>query len=634
MKNFLLLLLLLLSATVMAQKDIANKVLESKIENVTVYENGAQITRTAKATLAAGRTQLVFRGVSGQIDQQSIQAQGSGNFTILSVVNQSSFLSEKSRTDERARLEAQKRELEEKIAYEKAMVNVFNQEEIMLTKNQEIGGRTAVLKASELKESIDFQRIRLTEVALKRLEIGKNIKKLEDEILAVNVRANLAEPAQSTTTSEIIVTVLAKENIAQTLLSVSYFVQNAGWTPTYDLRVSDIEHDLELGYKANVFQYSGEDWNNVNLSLSTANPRKNGTAPRLQTWYWGFPNNYDEYYNSLAAMPSDVAEIVGTVRAMSNKTPLPGVTIMLKGTSLVTQTDANGNYKLNIPPDRQKLPKTLVFRFIGMVSEERNVASNVLNLDMREDTEVLNEEVAVGYGTQQKREFTSSLSGRAAGISIRGKATQQLEIEEKESPTSQSFDIKTPYSIPSDGKVYTVEIKNQEIPVYYEYYCLPKIDRDAFLNAKIVNWEKYNLLPGDANLFFEGVFVGKSTLTLPNSDTLTISLGRDKAVKVTRTKAADFTKKQFLGNYKTENRRYEISVRNTKKQAIQLVIEDQFPLSRTKEIEIENKTAPDAQINPETGLISWRLRVEPAQEKKLNLSYSVKFPKSGVVSSE
>ena len=625
MKN--LLMLLLLPAIAMAQKDVANKVLESKIENVTVYENGAQVTRTAKTTLAAGRTQLVFRGVSGQIDPQSIQAQGSGSFTILSVVNQSGFLSEKTKTDERSQLEAQKSDLEEKIVYQKALLNVYDQEEIMLTKNQEIGGRTVVLRAAELKESVDFQRARLNEIVLKRLEINKTIKKLEADIFRINVRVNLAEPLQSTTTSEIVLTVSAKEPIAQTLLTVSYFVQNAGWKPSYDLRVSDIAHDLEMGYKANVFQYSGENWENVTLSLSTANPRKNGYAPRLQTWYWGVANNYDSYYNGVTIVPDGSPEIVGTVRSMTDKMPLPNVSVLLKGTSLITTTDANGNYKLNIPPDRQQSFKTLIFSFVGMISEERNVTSNVVNLDMQEDMVALQEVTVTGNAALQKRAM-------AGNISIRGKAMQPLDIEERESPISQSFDIKIPYSIPSDGKVYTVEIKNQEIPVYYEYYCLPKIDLDAFLNAKIVNWEQYNLLPGDVNLFFEGVFVGKSTLKLPNSDTLTISLGRDKAVKITRTKAADFTKKQLLGNYKTENRRYEISVRNTKKQAIQLLVEDQFPLSRTKEVEIENKTAADAQINPETGLVSWRLRLEPAQEKKLNFGYSVKFPKSGVVSSE
>ena len=622
------LLLFLLPFSVSAQKDLPQKVLESKIENVTVYEKGAQITRTAKTPLAAGRTQLVWRGVSGQLDAQSIQVQGEGAFTILSVVQQTGFLNDKTKTDDRTRFETQKRELEEKILTEKALLIVYEQEQQMLAKNQEIGGRTTALKMLDLKEAVDFHRARLTEVSLKQLEINRNIKKLTDDVFRLNVRVNLLEPAQQISTSEIVVTVSAKEALPAAALSVSYFVLNAGWTPTYDLRVRDLSQLLELGYKAQVFQYSGEDWNNVKLSLSTANPRKSGRTPDLQTWYWGFPNNYNDYYNNVNVAASNTSEIVGTVRGGPDRTPLPGCSVVLKGTSLGTSTDENGNYKLAIPPDRLRGEKILVFSYIGMVSEERRVTGNTLNIDLQEDNRPMLEEVVVVGSAVRGRTIT-------VGGAVAPKNKQlALDVEEKDSPTSQSFEIKVPYSVPSDGKIYAVEIKTEEIPVYYEYFCVPKIDREAFLNVKLPNWEKYSLLAGEANLFFEGVFVGKSALSLPNSDTLTVSMGRDKSVLVSRTKLQDFTKKQLLGGSKIENRRYEISVRNTKKQAINLVIEDQFPISNSKEITIENQSAPEAEINAETGKITWRVAVEAAREKKLGFGYSVKYPKSGVVSSE
>ena len=164
-----------------AQKDNSSKTVDSKIEAVTVYESGVQVERSFKMSLAAGKTQLILRGVSSQLDPQSIQAQANGSFTIVSVVHQTSFLSEKPKTDERSKLETQKSDLGEKIAYEKAMQNVYKQEELMLSKNQEINGRTTVLKVLDLKEAVDFHRNRLTEVLIKQLEIVKNIKKLEVE---------------------------------------------------------------------------------------------------------------------------------------------------------------------------------------------------------------------------------------------------------------------------------------------------------------------------------------------------------------------------------------------------------------------------------------------------------------------
>ena len=620
------------------QKDNPSKTVDSKIEAVTIYESGAQVERSFKTSLAVGKTQLILRGVSSQLDPQSIQAQANGNFTIVSVVHQTSFLSEKPKTDERSKLETQKNDLGEKIAYEKAMQNVYKQEELMLSKNQEINGRTTVLKVLDLKEAIDFHRNRLTEVLTKQLEIVKNIKKLEADILKINAQLTQLSPSQEATLSEVLITVSAKEPIAQTEVAITYFVPNAGWTPTYDVRVQDISKPLELGYKANVYQYSGEDWTNVNLTLSTANPRKSGQVPNLKTWLWGFPNNYSDYFNNInITSNNNTNEMVGTVRSFNDKQPLSGVTVILKGTSLGTNTDMNGNYRLAIPPNLKNSAKMLVFSFVGYKGEEKSIYGNSLNIDLMEDVAVLSEVVVTGYSSQAMKDITGAVAmqDRVLGVNVRSKnSITNLDVEETEAPTSLSFAIKLPYTIPSDGKVYTVEIKTEEVAAYYEHLCIPKIDKDVFLTAQIPDWTKYGLLKGDVNLFFEGVFVGKSVLNLPNSDTLNISLGRDKSVLVNRTKKKEFTKSQFLSNNKIENRGYEISARNTKKQAINLVIKDQFPVSFSKDTEISNQSAPEAEVNKDSGEVVWRLKLNTAQERKLGFGYSVKYPKSGVVSTE
>jgi uncharacterized protein (TIGR02231 family) len=317
------------------------------------------------------------------------------------------------------------------------------------------------------------------------------------------------------------------------------------------------------------------------------------------------------------------------VRSAKDKMPLPGVTVLLKGTSLSTSTDANGNYRLTIPPDLKYQQKRVTFNMIGMKTQERVVASNVLNIDLIEDVVTLNEVAVAGYGVEQKREIVGAVSR----IQTKGKSAIPL-VEETEAITSLQFEIKVPYTIPSDGKTYTVEIKNEEIQARYEYLCTPKIDQDAFLTAQVLNWEQYGLLGGDMNVFFEGVFVGKSSMNLPTGDTLSLALGRDKGVSVNRVKQKEFTKKQTFGSNQTETRRYDISVRNLKKQPINLVLVDQFPLSRSKEIEVENQSAPEADINKETGQVTWRVSLEPSQQRKFSFGYSVKYPKSGVISTE
>lgn len=613
----------------------AQQSVSSKIEKVTLYLNGAFINRTAKTTIQAGKTELIFKGISPQIDKQSIQVKGEGKFTVLSVVHQLGNLLDKNKQDEITKIETQKQLIEDKIRVEKNNLLVFKREEEMLLKNQVVGGTYSGMKATDLKESVEYQRIRMQEVLTKQFEYERNLRKLDDEIRKVNQQLTEINTSKESTMSEIVVTISAKENVSNAAFTINYFVQNAGWTPNYDFRVEKLSEPINIVYKANVFQYSGEDWKDVKLSLSTANPRQNGEAPVLKNWFLGVKNDYSQYLNNINAPINEaVTEVRGIVTSKSDGQPLPGVTVTLEGTPLGTQTDAFGNYKINIPPYLM-IKKELVFSFVGMKTKGVNVSSNLINIALEDDTKALNEVVVTGYGGSN---MDGLLQGKVAGVSIRGnnslKKTVLLEVNEKDAPTSQSFEILMPYSIPSDGKVYVVEIKEDEIPATYEHFCIPKIDLDVFLNAKIIDWEKYKLLEGEASLFVDGTYLGKSKLNLSNKDTLNLSFGRDKNVLVTRTKLKDFQKKQFIGSSKSEQRAYEISVRNTKSEAINLVLEDQFPISKIKEVSVEDKEAPEAEINEETGKLIWKKLILPSKEQKFTFKYTVKSPKSGYIEVE
>lgn len=602
----------------------------SKIENVTVFLNGAQVTRSAYASIPIGKTELILKGISPQINKQSIQVKSDSKFSILSVTHQLGNLLDKPTQEEITKIETQKQVVEDKINLERNYLLLFKREEDMLLKNQVVGGQQAGMKVADLKESVEYQRQRMQEVLMKKLEFEKNIQKLEDETKKLNQQLTEINARKDVQMSEIVVTVLAKENIGNAPISISYFVKNAGWTPTYDFRVEKLHQPISLAYKANIFQYSGEDWKEVKLSLSTANPYKSGTAPVLQKWVVGEKNDYSDYYNNILegetqGINANQSEVWGRVTAKSDKLGLPGSSITLKGTTLGTSTDANGNYRLTIPPTFYDKKAVLVFSSIGFQTEEKVISSNRMDISLREDSQALNEVVVTGY----------SIGGLSAGSDRDyNKRTVPLDIAERDAPTSQTFDILIPYTILSDGKVYTAEIKEESIPAIFEHFCIPKIDTDVFLYAHIIGWEKYKLLPGEANLFIDNTFLGKSKLNLFNKDTLNLSFGRDKNVLVSRTMIKSYQKKQFIGSNKTEQFSYEILSRNTKNEAINLIIEDQFPTSGSKEVNIEDKEAPEAEINTETGKIKWKLNLLPAKEYKVSLKYTIKSPKSGLVTAE
>ncbi|NBA87975.1 mucoidy inhibitor MuiA family protein [Emticicia sp. CRIBPO] len=594
----------------------------SKIEKVTIFTSGAQVTRRAKVNVAQGKTELVFSGISPNIDKQSIQVKGEGKFTIVSVVHQVNHLNEQKKREETSVLEDKKEDLKQKLIFERSMLAVFKNEENMLIKNQSIGGNNTGLKTSDLKEAVDFQRSRFTEVLLKQSDLNRNIKKLDSMVLKIDSQLKALNQTKDLSTSEIWVTVTSKENVAGSF-EVSYFVKDAGWYATYDLRVEDIASPLDLSFKANVFQHSGEDWKDVSLTISNGNPTESGIAPQLKPWRLGFGYPENEISEMLkgriAGMAvSGLSEVKGRVTDKSTGEALPGASILVAGTSIGTSTDVSGNYTIKLPVNAQSLK----FNYIGYEPQEVPLTGALINVGLVPDTKNLSEVVVTGYGVQKK----GLLRNRATTSSI------PVEIEETFQATSVSFEIEMPYTIPNDGKTYKVDVKNQSVPAIYEYYAAPKLEKEAFLTAKVTDWQEFNLLEGEVNLFFEGAYLGKSVLDVRNAgDTLNISLGRDKGIVVERKKLKDFTKKQFMSNYKTESRGYEIIVRNNKKQAVNIMIQDQFPVSTQKEISIEEKEYKEAELNPTTKILTWKQQVAAKQEKKFSFVYSVKYPKDQVV---
>ncbi len=611
------------------------KTIDSKIEKVTVFLEGAQVQRSAKTSLLAGKVELVFINISPSIDKQSIQVKADDNITVLSVIHQQNFLKEQEKQDEIKDIETQKEVLTEKIALQRNIMNVYKQEETMLIKNQQIGGANTGLKASDLKEAIDFQRSRLTEVYQKQMETDRAIKKMETELGKMNRQLNELNQKADISTSEIHVTVLAKETSISSF-TISYLVKQSGWFPSYDIRVKDISSPINLQYKANVFQSSGEDWKDVKLFLSTGNPNENGTKPVISPWYLKYVYAYQPVTNTIMATNTP-GYVSGRVTNEKGE-PVPGASVIVKGTRTGTVTDNNGFYHVNVPAGGN----SLVMSHVDMVPTEVAVSgSGYANVTMSTDTKAMSEVVVTGMG--QDRNGSEDVSDyksvkKEIGYSVSRMKADEIKRADKlittiaYQPTTTVYEIKDPYTILNDGKTYMADIDGYEVKAQYEYYAAPKIESDAFLTAKIVDWQELNLLPGEANLFFEGTFLGKSLLDVTNSgDTLNLSLGKDKGVAVKRTLLKDYSSKRFIGSNKTDTRQYEIAVRNNKQQPISIIIEDQFPVSTQKEIEVQDRKYEGAKLDEDTQKITWQFSVDPKKDNKVNFKYEVKYPKDKVL---
>lgn len=612
------LICIMVSQIIYAQSN--QKTIDTKIDKATVFLNGAQINRSGKISINPGKAEIVFSGISPYINKQSIQVKGEGNFTVLSVVHKLNYLQEQSKQSDIQKVDDQKEILQDRINMENNMMSIYLNEETLLSKNQGIVAQNTGLKITDLKEAADFHRQRLMELKQKESEVSKTLKKLNTEMAKLNKQRDELDKQASTATSEVVVTVQSKETV-QADFSLTYFVDKAGWYPTYDIRVADIQHPILMVYKANVYQSSGEDWKDVKLTLSTANPKQNGEKPILPTWYLHYftPQYYGLSGRASGAYNPNVREVSGRITDQNGQ-PVSFATVKLKGTNTGLSADANGYYRLIVPNNIS----TVVFSGAGFQNRELFISSNTMNVALQNGGADLQEVVVTSaYGTSRSdRDFNDGYSKTKSENSI------PLTISEKENSTSFSFDIEMPYTILNDGKTATVEMKTMEVPALYEYYCAPKLDQDVFLTAKITDWNDLNLLEGESNLFFEGTFLGKAMINPKTSgDTLNISLGRDKNISVKRAGVKEYSKKQFLGSNKIDYRTFEINIRNNKKQSINLIIEDQYPLSTMKEVEVDKIENKEAELDTETGKLKWTVKLEPGKEKKVDFKYSVKYPK-------
>jgi len=205
------------------------------------------------------------------------------------------------------------------------------------------------------------------------------------------------------------------------------------------------------------------------------------------------------------------------------------------------------------------------------------------------------------------------------------KATEEIQISE----LSAEFDIKQNYSVPSDAKPYLIDVTSYTLNASFQYYSVPKIEKEAFMLAKIAGWEDLDLIEGQANVYFGGTYVGQSYInTRSVADTLDLSFGRDKKIVVTRTKLKENSSEQSASTTKKVTYTYEIVIKNNHKTAVQIELEDQLPVSQNNEIIVDIKELSKAERNEATGQLKWKLSLAPDESKKIVLSFSVKYPKS------
>ena len=146
--------------------------------------------------------------------------------------------------------------------------------------------------------------------------------------------------------------------------------------------------------------------------------------------------------------------------------------------------------------------------------------------------------------------------------------------------------------------------------------------------AFVKNWQNLNLISGEANIYFEDNYIGKTNITSNYiKDEFPISLGVDERIVVKRIKIEDKTSDKSLSSNRLITESYDINIRNNTKENIELEILDQLPISQNQKITIKTLNIEDGDFDEKTGSILWNRKISSGGSEKISFSYELKYPK-------
>lgn len=389
-------------------------------------------------------------------------------------------------------------------------------------------------------------------------------------------------------------------------------------------------------------EYYGLKMNELNKKLLQLNRKKNeknlkksGMQTRL--------NNLKNYFNSSGLEQEVKGPIHRLVVTVSSKEVVTG---KLQFSYLVSQAGWTPLYDLKSEVSTGKVNlsyKAQVHQNTGINWDDIKLTISTNNPYMNKTKPTLHpwyidyyvQRPVTGYGayTQSpsiQKDYQSKTADRSLEDAMNMNAAQTSAefVKMVDQIISAEFKIDLPYSIASNNEEHMVLVKNEDLSATFKYYTVPKIDPSVYLVAQISKLDELQLVPAKANIFFDGTYMGETYIDPTNmDDTLSLSLGKDPNIIVKRTLLKKESKEKIIGNQKERINSFEIELKNLKSTNIEVVVQDQIPITQNADISIEAMDKNKANYNVTTGILEWNLKLKTKESTKINFSYKVKYNK-------
>ncbi len=268
------------------------QVVESKVTQVTIYSDRAMVTRSAKFTVKAGENKVIFSELPVGVVQNTVQVNGFGNITIFDVQQKKGYKmkpqgsaeelneSMQDMKDNEIRITDEMNALTKKESLlEKVMVSMLNQP----SEKKATGEVKAAYSFDEWTAAMDGYQQELSKISQNRRAKEIELRELKAEMQQLRWQIDQTKGGVDKVYQEVAVLVQAAE-AGDAELELKYNIGGASWYPVYDVRFKEADKKLEVTYCGMITQVTGEDWDDANLTLSTARPSLGAYLPELYPW--------------------------------------------------------------------------------------------------------------------------------------------------------------------------------------------------------------------------------------------------------------------------------------------------------------------------------------------------------------
>lgn len=524
---------------------LAGQVLKSKVTAVTVYPDRAMITRTAAVTLSPGTNVIEFGELPADFIEQSLRISGSAESKakILDVRIKTVYTD----TIPNSRIANLRNRLAVLRSREQVLVkklDVLQTEMLFIDSLRVYYARTAGSPRSntpyvDWQNALKFVEKNMDSVNARSLDVSGQLKYVREKINQAKDEIRRTQGYSRKMEKQVVVT-MSSSGAARSELDLSYILPGARWSPVYEERVASGTKTIDIVYSGVVRQATGEDWNNVAITLSTSQPSAGGVPPSLTPWHVG---------------------VYETPRVTAGRTP-------------------------------KKLTDETLAKEALVKGQTQTIAAQ------------------------------TQLSKIASPVSV-------PVAEVREAATSATFVIAAPADIPGDNTPHKVTIETTSLPASLSYTCIPKLSDRTYLTAETKNTSDYPFLPGPANIFLDNSFVATSSVeNVSPGQEFKSYLGTDKSIRVERKLINRFQESTGLLSKKTKvTYSFLITIENSKKVPIDLLVKDQVPVPTDERVAVEVQDPDSKEVKPDKeGFLQWHLNLKAGEKKELNMKFSLEYP--------